>query len=515
MSRPPGDSQSTPRRWTWWAAGLMATWVLWRAHVYLAPRIPVRVSPETTFIDAAPLPNGRIDYAAWVNVQASEGATAENNAAVLLLAIEPSESYLLDYRDQAIDALRLAPAEVDGPVLLSVHDFLRQIGADRERSEAFRVQSREAAQRPWSPDQFPDLAEWLDVNAAALDSAVEAAQRERMYLPAISDAEVPLAREQFGTLVMWYLSEGLSQRAMLRLNVGDVPAVWSDLRACHRLGRLASQSFGGWVHGIAIERRAAEGTRMLLQSGHLTEDQCRRCLSDLEQLPHGTDLAASIDRCDRILALDYVLWLSQLERQWVPLGTGTPVLGGGKTMNVNGALFEVNQTYDALVAAVRIDDPAVRRASVASEYVPFNGLGPAENMQSVGEIAHMALLTGREGIACHVATRLMREPRGNIEFLRAAEERRHAELVVLFTAFALLAFHSERGAWPEALSELVPEYVSRVPIDPCCAEPLRYRRTTTGCLLYSIGPDGVPNGGVPEPVPGLEPPDDVAITLPE
>ena len=42
---------------------------------------------------------------------------------------------------------------------------------------------------------------------------------------------------------------------------------------------------------------------------------------------------------------------------------------------------------------------------------------------------------------------------------------------------------------------LVPDYLAAVPIDPYSGRPLVYRRTGDGYLLYSVGLDGVDDGG--------------------
>lgn len=67
-----------------------------------------------------------------------------------------------------------------------------------------------------------------------------------------------------------------------------------------------------------------------------------------------------------------------------------------------------------------------------------------------------------------------------------------AWLVVL----ALHVHKLERGAYPQTLNALVPRYLNRVPVDPfSAAAPLRYRRTAKSYVLWSIGPDGLDNGG--------------------
>ncbi len=76
-------------------------------------------------------------------------------------------------------------------------------------------------------------------------------------------------------------------------------------------------------------------------------------------------------------------------------------------------------------------------------------------------------------------------------------------------ALAVERYRLERGAWPESLAVLVPEHLPKVPLDPFDGQPLRYRRTDTGIIIYSIGEDGYDNEGYVEVAgkPGKQGPD--------
>jgi len=65
----------------------------------------------------------------------------------------------------------------------------------------------------------------------------------------------------------------------------------------------------------------------------------------------------------------------------------------------------------------------------------------------------------------------------------------------MLTVVALEDFKHKTGLYPEALNELLPDYLSRMPIDYTDRQHLRYQLTAEGYLLYSIGPDGRDNGG--------------------
>jgi hypothetical protein len=76
-----------------------------------------------------------------------------------------------------------------------------------------------------------------------------------------------------------------------------------------------------------------------------------------------------------------------------------------------------------------------------------------------------------------------------------------AQTEVLRTEIALYRFKMANHRFPTALSDLCPQFLPSLPIDPCSGSaraPLRYSPKPDGAfLLYSIGPDMKDDGGVP------------------
>jgi hypothetical protein len=68
---------------------------------------------------------------------------------------------------------------------------------------------------------------------------------------------------------------------------------------------------------------------------------------------------------------------------------------------------------------------------------------------------------------------------------------------LLSAELALRCYQSEQGHPPVRLDDLVTNYLSRVPQDPFTTLPMIYRPQATNWLLYSVGPDGVDDGGRP------------------
>ena len=69
---------------------------------------------------------------------------------------------------------------------------------------------------------------------------------------------------------------------------------------------------------------------------------------------------------------------------------------------------------------------------------------------------------------------------------------------LLMADLALRCYKSERQNLPARLEDLVPKYISKVPQDPFSQGPMVYRpQAGATWLVYSVGPDGVDDGGRP------------------
>jgi hypothetical protein len=60
---------------------------------------------------------------------------------------------------------------------------------------------------------------------------------------------------------------------------------------------------------------------------------------------------------------------------------------------------------------------------------------------------------------------------------------------------AVERYRRSNNRWPDALTDLVPAYLPKVPLDPFDGTLLRYHRFDDGVVIYSVGPDGQDNGG--------------------
>ncbi len=80
---------------------------------------------------------------------------------------------------------------------------------------------------------------------------------------------------------------------------------------------------------------------------------------------------------------------------------------------------------------------------------------------------------------------------------------------MLLLQLALRSYKSTTGNYPSKLSDLTPKYLAKLPTDRFAPSgTYKYKQTTKGYILYSIGPDGKDNAGIPVTVRGTPEPKD-------
>ena len=93
---------------------------------------------------------------------------------------------------------------------------------------------------------------------------------------------------------------------------------------------------------------------------------------------------------------------------------------------------------------------------------------------------------------------------GSLQRAETRHNRVTAHERLLAAELAVRCYQAEQGHPPAHLEQLVPKYLQRVPSDPFSGKPMIYRPQGTNWLLYSVGEDGVDDGGkaVGRPAPG-------------
>ena len=109
----------------------------------------------------------------------------------------------------------------------------------------------------------------------------------------------------------------------------------------------------------------------------------------------------------------------------------------------------------------------------------------------------------------YLGTKLLVASVGKVS-VRALRAQTHCRIAV--AVIALERYRLRHKKFPASLNELVPEFVSEVPIDYMDGKPLRYRLDGDQFVLWSVGPNGKDDNGTPKSQPNFSwmlGPDDV------
>ncbi len=92
----------------------------------------------------------------------------------------------------------------------------------------------------------------------------------------------------------------------------------------------------------------------------------------------------------------------------------------------------------------------------------------------------------------HIVAKIVAPALGRIAEI---DTRCRMNVTTAHIALAVERYRLATGQLPEDLGALVPKYLDRVPVDFYDGQPIRYRRTEPGYILYSIGEDKQDNEG--------------------
>jgi len=216
---------------------------------------------------------------------------------------------------------------------------------------------------------------------------------------------------------------------------------------------------------------------------------------DLAALPPIPNMVEMIDTWERFLFLDTVAGTARDGFDSMSGSPSTsPVPGDANaraTLDWDQMLRMGNSWYDRIVVAGR--KPA--RADRIAEFVRIeNDLNEElKRRRSLRAIVATILFDERsEQIGYILISGFLPATRATVN----AQNRGEMQADLIRLGFGLAAYRADHGNFPQKLGELIPQYIAKVPVDVFANDgPLHYALEGKGYLLYSVGPNGVDDGG--------------------
>ena len=464
------------------------------------PPPKITISKETTFFTEPLRPDGFVDYLEAVNRLFGKDVTPENNACVLLYqAMGPSPEGKRQ-PDAFFRRMGIEPLPDEGTYLRDLNKWVReQPGAPKDIQAVYEMQLK-TWDRPWTKAEFPLIAAWLQDNEIPLRTVAAATERLKYFSPLVgSDAEPDgalIAVLLPGVQKSREFSRLLLSRAMWELAEGSQVDAWRDLMTMHRLGRLVGQgpTLIEYLVGVAIESMAINGELRFLSETKPSAKMLAMYRKQLDRLPARAAVADKLDAGERSMFLDCAQRMARGKMALTEIADGQGDDGGSlieklaqgvvmQSVDWDVALRSANKWYDRLVETARKPDYCVRSA----EMKQFNDDIKKLVERNRGPMVLLSLLGGKAAISQAMSDVLISLLLPAVQQVVVAEGRCIQRMRNLEVAFAIAVWRAEHDAYPESLDQLAPKQIAEVPNDLFTGQPLKYRRTDDGYLLYSVG----------------------------
>lgn len=373
------------------------------------------------------------------------------------------------------------------------HDLHQQVQDDyRARSELQPGNWDVVLESGWAAAD-ESLTRWLAAHREVLDVWRQGASRDRGRYLAPDTCD-------FNTLLPVIDSLRVFARlAMMQqvrcLEEGKSDEAWEWTRGVYRCGAHCGYRSGmiQSVVGAELHRLATAGIARWCRQPELTSDQLKVALATVQ-------LDDSLyDSRSNILIAQYLLTKNQLEQHWGEshgAEDGSWIskkwLANCQHWILGEPELAIRTFRQTLANQIReIDHPVATRQASVGHFIMIFDSDPSV-VRLPGEMSGMDLDANIDtSRVFHLLTPAI-DSWDNAMLHQAA---RGATIKVVLAAHA---YQRDRGSFPDSLSQMVPDYLMTLPLDPCdpAGGPLKYRlEDEAKAIVWSVGCDGTDEDG--------------------
>jgi hypothetical protein len=276
---------------------------------------------------------------------------------------------------------------------------------------------------------------------------------------------------------------------ILDLRAKDVPSATRKTLAVLRVSEMLAQqpTLISQLVAISLQGIGQAVTWEILQSSQVDDDELKNIQNAWSHLSSGN--AASSYRFERATAVD--LMQSPATSILKTISSSHP-----SSASAGGNLWIQTVAYLWSVFCRPADmSTLIRNYQMLIDALPMTN--SSTGWQEAFEVSDRIKATLPTLNRSHIITKLsLPAVLGTERRFAGAEISR----TLTVTAIAIERYRlAHSGSLPSTLQVLVPEFLPEIPKDPMDGEPLRYKREgEDSFLLYSVGYDGVDDGGNPE-----------------
>jgi hypothetical protein len=471
------------------------------------PATPIKLSKETTFITEPLAGDGLPNYALAIQAIEAKEVTPEQNGAIPFWQAMgqyqmSDEEFERLSREIGLPTKKAASEQTEEikTAKQAIKDWLRETGRSSDEVELKNLAEEYAEwvqNNPWTDEDVPSLARWLNENETALDLLVEASKKPKFYSPypnllvnrTLSVEDIQLTHVEGVRLAI----RMLMTRAMYRIAQDDLEGAWGDCRACLGFSNHLTKSpfVVTQLVVINVRKSALKGVCVILSRPNVSPAISREILEDVTILDGRINVSDAFDAEGRLFALDYVLRMATGRLGGMPLEEKDE--GFDKTVSLgvdlNLSLQWVNERFDRIVQVSQIQDRKARVKGIAKLFEDLDIEWQRMRKQAWLGVRSQTFRSNALGQICFNDT----YPEIEMVCNKADEGAQNLELVRISAALAV--YKAEHSHYPNELAALSPAILKEIPSDLYTAKPLRYKPVGDGYLLYSLFENEADDGG--------------------
>ena len=466
---------------------------------------PVPLGVDTTRITEPLLPDGRPDYIGHWDAQLSAGVEPEKNFWVALVGVVGDRAVPEVTRRDCLRRLGVDAADV------------RDLYRPASKAPAFREAMNICLSGPWQRGDYPDVADWVQRNHAAIAALLEASRRSEYYVP------VTTIGTDFRVLGLQITpAQGLTEisqvtlcRVHLALAENRFDDAVEDLLGLYRIGALLERDpvMTGKIAAAAFALGSDRLAQQTLEAGDVPVETIRKLLDSLPECTLQNALAEVLDTGGRFAVLDTAVAMAAdpdaadalVER--LKRGRAQDPRAEALGQFLSRGLLEKTDWKSVLVRANEFHDSYVQALQVPTFSWRKNALETVD--EELRAIQREASILPWDKGESHLASRqsgvnaptrwmgafLIALMRSDLSGPNQLMDRAVTGRQLTRVAAALALHQAENGRFPDTLSALTPDYLAEVPRDYFTGRALAYDLTEGAYELYSVGPNGRDDGG--------------------
>lgn len=361
---------------------------------------------------------------------------------------------------------------------------------------------------------WAELSSVLESNKVALQQMREAVRKPRMNFGLNYSLGFSVATPH--RVSLWRAESGLAASAVLRLHQDDVKGALADIEDMLVLANLREEERLMFAQFMALNSRYMiwAVSWEFLQKENLSDKDLKRLQTAWTSTGTAESITRTIEfeRAFVLRSLNQARLDSESRREFFYVFDGWTIRKGDAAPARKGSSIKswIKHIWDSTRHGTRYVVQEIDMTywkyftSYTDEEVYLqqitNVLEALKDFQE-GKFASDFLRSYREHRKESLTTferkgRLMLSQHGSGRDIPQRSFYAESMRRLMLTAIALKRYQLKQGDWPETLADLVPEYLTAVPLDPADGKMLRYTRKVEGeFLLYALGINLVDDGG--------------------